>query len=200
MGATLISCQLLHGWCGHDRTPFSKPLALIEPVTIKRSFCTNYADELNENYSFLDFPDEDLNWGYCDYWESFSDKGPIRHGDITDGLKQGRWIWGEFESDTTRHQIRNTYIKREEYFKDGLRDSIFTVYNESEEIIYTTVFHMGTGLLKDFYDNGELYFEINTMDGYFTDTLRLYTEQGALKEKLLFIKDSLVYHQIFVKD
>jgi hypothetical protein len=97
--------------------------------------------------------------------------------------------------------LGNVYAKgriwREEYFKRGLRDSIFRQYGHDGKIIYETTFKRGTGLWKEFHSNGKLYFEIYTKDGYFTDTLKLYNSKGRLQEKLLYKKDSLVYSQKF---
>ncbi|MFB9110533.1 hypothetical protein [Flavobacterium gyeonganense] len=42
---------------------------------------------------------------------------------------------------------------------------------------------MGTGLWKEVHSNGTIYFEIETKDGYFTDTLKLYNDKGRLIEK-----------------
>lgn len=75
-----------------------------------------------------------------------------------------------------------------------MRDSIYKIYNKEGKIVYSTTFKNGNGLEKDFYDNGQLYYEIKTQNGYFTDTLKLYTPQGKLMEKLLYKKDSLIYH------
>ena len=46
------------------------------------------------------------------------------------------------------------------------------------------------------HENGKLYYEIATKDGYFVDTLKLYNDKGALIEKLLYKKDSLVYRKV----
>jgi antitoxin component YwqK of YwqJK toxin-antitoxin module len=92
------------------------------------------------------------------------------------------------------------YICREEYFKNGLRDSIYKIYNKEGKVVYSTYFKNGNGVEKDFHNNGILHYEIATKDGYFTDTLKLYNDECKLKEKLLYKKDSLVYHKIFISD
>lgn len=88
-------------------------------------------------------------------------------------------------------------LRREEYFKMGLRDSIYRIYNTKGDTIYSTYFNMGTGIEKDYHENGQLYYEIELKDGYFTDTLRIYDKQGRIAEKLYFEKDSLVYYKSF---
>ena len=55
------------------------------------------------------------------------------------------------------------------------------------------IFKKGDGIEKDFYDNGQLYYEIKTTNGYFTDTLKLYNKNGQLIQKLLYKNDSLVF-------
>jgi len=41
------------------------------------------------------------------------------------------------------------------------------------------IFKKGDGIEKDFYDNGQLYYEIKTTNGYFTDILKLYKKMGS---------------------
>lgn len=86
------------------------------------------------------------------------------------------------------------YLAREEYFKNVLRDSIYRIYDKDGKVIYSTSFKNGTGIEKDFYDNGQLYYEIKAQDGYFTDTLKLYRKNGQLMQKLLYKKDSLIFN------
>ncbi|MEO8255226.1 MAG: hypothetical protein ABI554_12670, partial [Flavobacterium sp.] len=61
-------------------------------------------------------------------------------------------------------------------------------------------FIKGTGLWKEFHENGTIYFEIQTKDGYFTDTLKLYNDKGKLIEKRFYLKDSLVYAKNLIID
>ena len=53
----------------------------------------------------------------------------------------------------------------------------------------------GTGIWKEFHNNGTLYFEMHTKDGYFTDTLKLYNDKGKIIGKRLYVRDSLVYYE-----
>ena len=124
-----------------------------------------------------------------------------RNGYFNKGKQNGKWLATTFFIPSglgTDKAIR--YMCREEYFKDGLRDSIYKIYDRNGKIIYSTYFKNGTGLEKDFHENGKLYYEIGTKDGYFVDTLKLYNAKGALIEKLLYKKDSLVYHKFYNKD
>ncbi len=119
-----------------------------------------------------------------------------RTGQLVDGKQSGQWISRrDFDYDSLSYSKKRKYIYREEYFKKGLRDSIYKIYNKDGEIIYSTYFKNGNGLEKDFHKNGKLYYEMQIKDGYFTDTLRIYNDNGNLVEKLLYIKDSLVYQQ-----
>ncbi len=125
------------------------------------------------------------------YTETFKDISGEKEGLIKYGVKEGLW----------KHILGDDKLHLEEYFSRGLRDSVFRIYNhDSNHIIYETTFIKGTGLLKDFHSNGQLYYEIETKDGYFTDTLRLYDKDGVIIEKLFYDKDSLIYHEKINKD
>jgi antitoxin component YwqK of YwqJK toxin-antitoxin module len=118
-------------------------------------------------------------------------------GKIIDGYKEGKWISGDAGFNENGNVIQKTNSWREEYFKKGLRDSIFRQFNKNNKIIYETNFKKGTGIWKEFHGNGETYFEAYTKEGYFIDTLKLYSDKGKLIEKRLYIKDSLVYLKKF---
>jgi antitoxin component YwqK of YwqJK toxin-antitoxin module len=124
-----------------------------------------------------------------------------RSGYFKNGKLDGKWtaetLFTPIHAGTDK-TIR--YILREEYFKNGLRDSIYKIYNKEGKVVYSTYFKNGNGIEKDFHNNGKLHYEIATKDGYFTDTLKLYNDEGKLKEKFLYKKDSLVYHEIFISD
>lgn len=121
-----------------------------------------------------------------------------RKGYFNNGKQNGKWIsYKYYYYDSLGYSRSKNYLVREEYFKKGLRDSIYKIYNKKGKIIYSTYFKNGNGIEKDFHDNGQLYYEIKTRDGYFTDTLRLYNDKGRLQEKLFYKKDSLVYKQKF---
>jgi antitoxin component YwqK of YwqJK toxin-antitoxin module len=148
------------------------------------------------NYSFIDFPFEDtasFSHVVTDYDDQFADGGR-RWGYIVDGFKEGKWVRGVRRLDSLGNFV-TIHVHREEYFKHGLRDSIFKIFDKDGQFVYSTYFKMGTGVLREYHDNGQLYYQVGTQAGYFTDTLRLYTEQGVLYEKLFYKKDSLVMHQ-----
>ena len=46
----------------------------------------------------------------------------------------------------------------EECFKKGLRHGYYRIYNTVGDTIYSTYFKMGTGVEKDFHENGQLYY------------------------------------------
>jgi len=118
-----------------------------------------------------------------------------RVGEFKNGVQHGLWeCKRRYYLDSLGHHIYKNYKFREEYFKDGLRDSIYKIYNKDGKVIYSTYFKNGNGLEKDFHENGALYYEIETKGGYFTDTLRLYNKEGKKFEKRLYQKDVLVYY------
>lgn len=124
-----------------------------------------------------------------------------RDGYIENGKQEGKWETYKYHKyDSLGYSRSKRYLGREEYFRKGLRDSIYKIYNKDGKIIYSTYFKNGNGIEKDFYDNGQLYYEIKTQNGYFTDTLRLYHENGRLAAKLLYDKDSLIFKKEYSKD
>jgi len=117
-----------------------------------------------------------------------------RKGNIQNGKQEGKWVTYKFhEYDSLKYSRLKRYLGREEYFKNGLRDGIYKIYDKKGKTIYSTYFNKGDGIEKDFYDNGQLYYEIKTTNGYFTDTLKLYNKNGQLIQKLLYKNDSLVF-------
>ncbi len=112
-----------------------------------------------------------------------------------DDSKEGKWLSGDADFDKNGNVVAKGGIWKEEYFKNGLRDSIYRRFDSNGKIIYETTFKKGTGLWKEFHSNGQLYFEMYTRDGYFTDTLRLHDDKGKIIGKRLYVKDSLVYDE-----
>lgn len=147
-------------------------------------------DNYNSNYLFKDFPNRERDFSGCDIRTEFVD-GCIRNGKISNGYKEGKFITEACCCDNLGNLKRPS---KEEYFKHGLRDSIFREFDNDRKVIYETTFKMGTGLWKEFHGNGKIYFEAFTKDGYFTDTLRLYNKEGRIFEKRLYQKDTLVYY------
>ena len=137
---------------------------------------------------------EDERMGNVLCEDQFSEGG-VRFGKIIDGYKEGKWLSGDADFDSSGNVYAKGGIWREEYFKHGLRDSVYRRFDGNGKVIYETTFKNGTGLWKEFHSNGTLYFEIYTKDGYFTDTLRLYDDKGKIVGKRLYIKDSLVYSE-----
>ncbi|TPG41978.1 hypothetical protein [Flavobacterium pectinovorum] len=118
-----------------------------------------------------------------------------REGEFRNGVQHGLWeCKRSYYLDSLGHHIYKNYKFREEYFKNGLRDSIYKIYNKDGKVIYSTYFKDGNGIEKDFHENGALYYEIETKGGYFTDTLHLYNKEGKKFEKRLYQKDVLVYY------
>lgn len=118
-----------------------------------------------------------------------------REGEFRNGVQHGFWqCKRSYYLDSLGHHIYKNYKFREEYFKNGLRDSIYKIYNKDGKVIYSTNFKDGNGIEKDFHENGTLYYEIETKGGYFTDTLRLYNKRGKIYQKKLYQKDVLVYY------
>ena len=143
----------------------------------------------------LDFPEKNIEvYRNVDVRDNFSEGG-LRFGKIIKGTREGKWLSGDAGFDKNGNVYDKGGIWREEYFKNDLRDSIFRQFDVNDKIIYETTFKMGTGLWKEFHDNGTLYFEIYTKDGYFTDTLRLHDDKGKIIGKRLYVKDSLIYDE-----
>lgn len=112
-----------------------------------------------------------------------------------DDSKEGKWLRGDVDFDESGNVYAKGKIWQEEYFKNGLRDSIYRCFDSNGKIIYETTFKKGTGHWKEFHSNGQLYFDIYTRDGYFTDTLKIHDDKGRIVGKRLYIKDSLVYNE-----
>ncbi|MBE0393704.1 toxin-antitoxin system YwqK family antitoxin [Flavobacterium sp. PL002] len=193
---SLISCSIIHGFfCNKNVACIKHPIFLED---IKREFINNYNNA--NNYRYEDFPNEDVHYGNILNEDVFTDGGQHRIGKIIDGYKEGKWLSGNAEFDKNENVVQKRSTWREEYFKKGLRDSIFKQFDNNGKVIYETTFKMGTGLWKEFHGNGKLYFEAYTQDGYFTDTLKLYNDKGKLMEKLLYKKDSLIFNQNMIID
>jgi antitoxin component YwqK of YwqJK toxin-antitoxin module len=147
-------------------------------------------DDNDDNYLFKDFPNREKDYSGCKIRTEFVD-GCIRNGSVSNGYKEGKFITEACCCDNLGNLKR---LSKEEYFKHGLRDSIFRQFDKDGKVIYETHFKMGTGLWKEFHSNGKIYFEANTKEGYFTDTLHLYNREGEIFEKRLYQKDVLVYY------
>ncbi|MEO8237644.1 MAG: hypothetical protein ABI576_06005 [Flavobacterium sp.] len=186
------SCQELKSWLG------IRP-RLIEPIK-----CEGVVLEKINNIYDADFPPKGaLNnevYAICPVTEWFIGGGERVGYTGMNNEKEGIWLGGDADFDTNGDVYARGKIWREEYFKKGLRDSIFKQYDGNGKVIYETTFKMGTGLWKEFHSNGKLYFEAFTKDGYFTDTLKLYNEKGLLMEKRLYKKDSLIFKENMIID
>jgi len=167
------------------------------------------------NYVFYNW--YKVEWYVCgvnkfllrDNYENIADGSDIRNSDPTlgydfgtregkfkNGVQHGLWeCERSYHFDSLGYRIYKRYRFREEYFKNGLRDSIFKIYNKEGDIIYATLFNKGTGIEKDFHENGKLYYEIETKEGQFTDTLKLYDKDGDLSEKRLYKEGVLLYYE-----
>ncbi|CAD0003106.1 toxin-antitoxin system YwqK family antitoxin [Flavobacterium salmonis] len=152
----------------------------------------------NDTYVFEDFPNENLESGVNYVEENFIGRTVYpRYGRVYSSeegnFKEGKWLSGYAGFDKKGNVYAKGGINKEEYFKQGLRDSVFRLFDSNQKVIYETTFKMGTGLWKEFHYNGKLYFEAYTRDGYFTDTLKLYNPKGELTQKRLYQKDTLIY-------
>ena len=190
-----ISCTSINypnhpKWLCNNKIACKRHPILLEPI--KPEFTRNYNNY--SNYIYEDFPNEDIKYGNI-YNQDVFDEGGERFGKIVNSYKQGKWLSGDADFDKDGNVYAKGRIWREEYFKNGLRDSVFRQFNNDGKVIYETNFKKGTCLWKEFHSNGVLYFEIYTKDGYFTDTLRLHDDKGKIIGKRLYIKDSLVYDE-----
>ncbi|RVU91373.1 hypothetical protein EH230_10950 [Flavobacterium columnare] len=188
---------------------FSKIFILIAVISCKnRMYLPVVQDTENKSaplyldrrtFLYEDFPNEDLEF-YSLKIEEYFKEGFLRIGRIKNGYKEGAWLIGDAGFDENGNVIKKGHIWKEEYFKKGLRDSIFRQFDSKGQIIYETTFKMGTGLWKEFHNDKNIYFEAYTKDGYFTDTLKLYNEKGELFEKVLYDKDKIVFRQKMIID
>jgi hypothetical protein len=158
----------------------------LEMPPIANELIEFYDNSLNDK-TYEDFPNEDTTFSSLKY------KNAIREGQILNGYKEGRWSSAIYKYDTVKKTKEILVVFTEEYFKRGLRDSIFRQFDIKGNLIYSTMFNRGTGLWKEFHGNRKIYFEIYTKDGYFTDTLRLHDYNGNVVGKRLYLKDSLIY-------
>jgi hypothetical protein len=162
-----------------------------------------YNGNSDVNFLYEDFPNEDLNLHSILLEEEFSGGFFFpREGKISnEGFKEGKFVSANTDYDTITHQKKIIKLRKIEYFKKGLRDSIFQQFDYyTGKIIYETIFKNGTGLWKEFHYNGKPYFEAYTKDGYFIDTLRLYDYRSRLQGVRLYKKDSLIYSRDFDTD
>jgi antitoxin component YwqK of YwqJK toxin-antitoxin module len=191
------SCTTIN-YPNHPKWLCSKKYACLKHPRLETPLIVNELIESYDNSSndkiYEDFPYEDTTYSSLKY------KNSIREGQILNGYKEGLWLSAIYKYDTVKKTKEIDILFTEEYFKKGLRDSIFKQYDDKRNLIYSTYFKMGTGLWKEFHKNGKIYFDIQTKDGYFTDTLKLYNDKGKLMEKRLYKKDSLVYHENFIFD
>jgi antitoxin component YwqK of YwqJK toxin-antitoxin module len=192
-----ISCTTVN-FPNHPKWLCSKKYACLKHPRLETPQVENELNEFHDNSKndkiYEDFPNEDIKYGSINY------SNDIREGKILNGYKEGVWKSATYKYDTVNKTKSINILFTEEYFKHGLRDSIFRQFSNDSKLIYETTFKMGTGLLKEFHSNGKIYFEIQTKEGYFTDTLKLYNENGKLKEKLLYLKDSLIFKDILIYD
>ena len=195
-----ISCTSIN-YPKHPRWLCSKKVACLKhPRLTKRPDeieVSHFFNNSDANFTYKDFPNEDINGADSNYQERFIDANH-RIGKIRDGFKEGKWLAGIVNFDE-KGNVESDGVTKEEYFKKGLRDSIFRQF-DGRKIIYETTFKKGTGLWKEFHSNGKIYFEAYTKDGYFTDTLKLYNDKGILSEKLLYRKDSLIFRKNMIFD
>jgi antitoxin component YwqK of YwqJK toxin-antitoxin module len=102
----------------------------------------------SDNHLYEDFPNEKSSSDMC--YEEFSEGG-LRVGKCgIDGYKEGKWLSGNVGFDSSGNVYAKGKIWREEYFKRGLRDSIFRQYGHDGKIIYETTFKMGRAYGKSF--------------------------------------------------
>ncbi|MBZ4043817.1 toxin-antitoxin system YwqK family antitoxin [Flavobacterium hibisci] len=191
-----ISCTTAN-FSKHPKWLCSKKYACLkhprleEPINI--DFVGFYDNSTNDKV-YEDFPYEDTTFTNVEYRNS------IREGKILNGFKEGLWLSAivKYDTITKTKEVERLFTK--EYFKHGLRDSVFKQFDKDGKTIYETSFKMGTGLWKEFHENGTIYFEAYTKDGYFTDTLKLYNREGVLMEKRLYKKDSLIFKKNMIID
>lgn len=191
-----ISCTTVN-FSKHPQWLCSKKYACLKHPRLEEQnelMFDGYYDN-TDNKIYEDFPYEDTTFaGNIEY------KNSIREGKILNGFKEGLWVSAIFNYDTIKKNKEVERLFTREYFKHGLRDSIFKQYDANGKVIYETMFKKGTGLWKEFHANGKLYFEAYTKGGYFTDTLKLYNNKGELAEEKLYKNDSLIYHKQFNLD
>ena len=179
-----ISCGLLN-----------KKNVIIHEKAVSFEYTRSFKSS-KDNLLYEDFPEEDRKNSLEEITEEFS--GGIflpREGKISsEGYKEGEFLSAVFDYDTIKHKKKILKLSKIEYFKKGLRNGIFKQFDtKTGKLIYKTTFIKGTGLWKEFHQNGKPYFEAYTKDGFFTDTLKLYNHKGKIFEKRFYRRDTLFY-------
>lgn len=71
----------------------------------------------------------------------------VEIGHFVRGIKEGKWV--------TEYYADREALDYTEFYKNGLLDGPFIVYNADKSTRYRTTFHEGTGVWKAFYPTGK---------------------------------------------
>ncbi len=100
-------------------------------------------------------------------------------GWFSKGLKNGQWVF-----------LNYSFAKTEEYYKNGIRDGLYTVNTENDSILYQTTFINGTGVEKIYRKDGSLYHIKHFKNGIqdYTKPYTIYYDSNKIAAKTDYVK------------
>ncbi len=109
-------------------------------------------------------------------------------GFFKDGLKEGKWI---FKIDSFYG-----FSRIEEFYKGGIRNGLYSVFNKDNKIIYQSNFIKGSGIEKLYYPNGNIYhikyFKNGTVD--YSKPYKVYYDNGNIARIYDYPKNKTTYY------
>jgi hypothetical protein len=108
---------------------------------------------------------------------------------------QLRWE-GSFEGERPEGPNRqwhdNGVLKEEHFFEAGLEHGIARKWNNEGKMLGEYHMNHGTGISKNWYENGQLWVEISYIDGQFCGRFRCWFEDGDLVATEYYIRNKKV--------
>lgn len=109
-------------------------------------------------------------------WNFFDYSGKLNFsGNYTGGLKDGKWVC-----------TLNGKISSELYYSTGKTDSIFGFFENGNQAVEVWKYADGSGMIKTYYDNGNIKEEQPTQNGKPHGTFRVYFKNGRLHREVLY--------------
>ncbi len=95
-----------------------------------------------------------------------------------------------------REYHKNGILAKEVPTKDGLRHGVCKQWNNKGELLGTFEMSLGTGISKQWFQNGHIQFEASIVNETFTGRLRRWNEKGDLvEERFFFHNEKLSYDE-----
>jgi hypothetical protein len=76
--------------------------------------------------------------------------------------------------------------------KDGVRHGVCKQWNDKGALLGTFEMSMGTGISKQWFQNGQIEFEASIVNESFTGRLRRWSEAGELVQETFFLKNKIL--------